>query len=124
MAAFPNTIGAGLAETDCIFESLRSSTSTLRCSCGWGRLFCVMQLLSHVLEPTRSPSNSTICRASSVEILKHSDHSSAADSQGMQISSQQSAPIAVRAARLKATVVPRSLVKFDDSAASPEGRDD
>ena len=75
MAAFPNTIGAGLAETGCIFESLRSSISTLRCSCGWGRLFCVMQLLSHVLELTRSPSNGTICRPSAVEILKHSDHS-------------------------------------------------
>jgi len=46
------TIGAGLAETGFILESLMRSCSILRCSCGWGRLGDVMVLLSH--EPEAS----------------------------------------------------------------------
>ena len=79
IAVFPNTIGAGFAEIGCIFESLRSSASTLRCSCGWGRLIGVIPLLSHVAAARRSPANCTIYEASSVESLKHSDHSGVAD---------------------------------------------
>jgi len=44
----PNTIGAGFAEIGFTLESFTSSASTLRCSCGWGRLACVMLLFSHV----------------------------------------------------------------------------
>jgi len=47
IADSPFTIGAGLAEIGCTFESLNSSASILRCSCGWGRLVCVMMRFSH-----------------------------------------------------------------------------
>ncbi len=48
-ADLPNTIGAGLAEIGFICESFTSSSSTLRCSCGWGRLVWVMTQFSHVM---------------------------------------------------------------------------
>jgi hypothetical protein len=46
-AGFPSTIGAGFAEIGFIFESFTSSSSILRCSCGWGRLVRVMMQFSH-----------------------------------------------------------------------------
>jgi len=49
IAAFAGTIGASLAEIGFTFESFTSSASTLRCSCGWGRLVCVMTVLSHAV---------------------------------------------------------------------------
>jgi len=36
IAGPPCTMWAGLAEIGFTFESLASSSSTLRCSCGWG----------------------------------------------------------------------------------------
>ena len=54
IAGFPSTIGAGFAEIGFIFESFTSSSSTLRCSCGGGRLACVMMQFSHVLRWRRS----------------------------------------------------------------------
>ncbi len=47
IADIPWTIGAGLAEIGFTCESFKSSSSTLRCSCGWGRLVCVMMQFSH-----------------------------------------------------------------------------
>ena len=47
IAGIPWTIGAGFAETGFTFESFTSSSSTLRCSCGWGRLVCLMIQFSH-----------------------------------------------------------------------------
>ena len=41
-AECPIPIGAGFAEIGFILESLRSSSSTLRCSCRGGRLVCVI----------------------------------------------------------------------------------
>ena len=41
----PIPIGAGFAEIGFILESLRSSSSTLRCSCRGGRLVCVIALI-------------------------------------------------------------------------------
>ena len=38
----PIPMGAGFAEIGFILESLRSSASTLRCSCRGGRLVCVI----------------------------------------------------------------------------------
>ena len=57
IADIPRTIGAGLAEIGFTFESFTSSASTLRCSCGWGRLVCVMMQFSHVLGWGRSISS-------------------------------------------------------------------
>ncbi len=42
IADIPWTIGAGFAEIGFTFESLTSSSSTLRCSCGWGWLVYVI----------------------------------------------------------------------------------
>ena len=47
IADIPWTIGAGLAEIGFTFESFTSRASTLRCSCGWGRLVCIMMQFSH-----------------------------------------------------------------------------
>jgi hypothetical protein len=49
IAGFPRTMGAGFAEIGFIFESLTSSSSTFRCSCGWGRLVRVMTPFSHAV---------------------------------------------------------------------------
>jgi len=68
IAASPRTMGAGFAEIGCTFESLRSRASTLRCSCGWGRLVCVMMPFSHMLGREHERFDCTICRAPSVEI--------------------------------------------------------
>jgi len=46
MADCSSPIGAGFAEIGFILESLRSSASTLRCSCRGGRLVCV---ITHIL---------------------------------------------------------------------------
>jgi hypothetical protein len=47
VADSPKAIGAGFAETGCFFARTRSSWSILRCSCGMGRLGCVIQKLFH-----------------------------------------------------------------------------
>ena len=49
IADFPSRIGAGFAESGFIFESFMRSSSTLRCSCGWGRIVWVMVQLSHLI---------------------------------------------------------------------------
>jgi len=49
LAVFPGTIGVGFAEIGLIFESFTSSSSTLRCSCGWGRLVCFIIQFSHAV---------------------------------------------------------------------------
>jgi hypothetical protein len=61
IANFLSAIGAGLAEIGFIFESFMSSFSTLRCSWGWGRLVCVMMLLSHASGAEKSTSDCTSC---------------------------------------------------------------
>ena len=43
----PWAIGAGFAEMGFTLESFTISCAILRCSCGWGRLVCVMTQLSH-----------------------------------------------------------------------------
>jgi hypothetical protein len=53
------TIGAGLAEIGFIFESFTSSFSTLRCSCGWARLVCVMLQFSHAVGAEEKHSDCT-----------------------------------------------------------------
>ena len=55
IAAFVGTIGASLTEIGFTFDSFTSSASTLRCSCGWGRLVCVMMVLSHVAAEENIP---------------------------------------------------------------------
>jgi len=47
VAGIPNAMGAGFAEIGLIVESLTSSSSTLRCSCDWGRLVRIMMQFSH-----------------------------------------------------------------------------
>ncbi len=49
IVGFPITIEAGLGEIGFIFESFTSSSSTLRCSCVWGRLVRVMMQFFHAL---------------------------------------------------------------------------
>jgi hypothetical protein len=55
IADIPWTIGAGLAEIGFTLESFTSSSSTLRCSCGWGRLVCVMVQFSHIVGRRSGP---------------------------------------------------------------------
>src|SRR5271169_3478554 len=69
IAGFPSTIGAGLAEIGFIFESFTSSSSTLRCSCGWGRLVSVMMQFSHAVGQRRRTQTAPSARLSAVEIL-------------------------------------------------------
>jgi hypothetical protein len=47
VADSPKAIGAGFAETGCFFARTRRSWSILRCSCGLGRLGCVIEKLFH-----------------------------------------------------------------------------
>jgi hypothetical protein len=47
-------MGADFVSIGFIFESFTSSFSTLRCSCGWGRLVCVMAQFSHSVGRRRS----------------------------------------------------------------------
>ena len=49
VAVCPYAIGAGFAETGCFLASWMSSCSILRCSCGMGRLGCVMSGFFHSL---------------------------------------------------------------------------
>jgi len=60
VADTPWTIGAGLQEIGFTLASFTSSCSILRCSWGWGRLFCVMDLFSHsVGRKEKSPPNAS-----------------------------------------------------------------
>jgi hypothetical protein len=54
VADSPSTMGADFVQTGFIFESFTSSFSTLRCSCGWGRLVCVKAQFSHSVGRRRS----------------------------------------------------------------------
>jgi hypothetical protein len=55
IAQIPWTIGAGLAEIGFTLESFTITCSILRCSCGWGRMVCVMAQFSHSVGRRRSP---------------------------------------------------------------------
>src|ERR1700733_13834069 len=56
IVVIPWTIGgAGLAEIGFILESLTSSCSILRCSCGWGGLVLVLAQFSQGVGRRRSP---------------------------------------------------------------------
>ena len=86
IAGFPTTTIAGLAAIGFIFDSFRSSSSTLRCSCRWGRLVCVIVPIVSRSEGGEKDAKRTVCKASSVEILKHSSNNTdGAGHQGMQI---------------------------------------
>ena len=47
VADCPKAIGAAFAETGCFFANAMSSRSILRCSCGMGRLGCVIRGFFH-----------------------------------------------------------------------------
>jgi hypothetical protein len=73
IAGFPGTIVVGFAEIGFIFESFMSSSSTLRCSCGWGRLVRFMMQFSHAMGAEEKDSElPPLARSPSVEIMKHS----------------------------------------------------
>jgi hypothetical protein len=64
MADIPWAIGAGLAEIGFTLESFMISCSILRCSCGWGRMVCLIAQFSHSVGRRRSPlSKGTIYEA-------------------------------------------------------------
>jgi hypothetical protein len=62
IAGFPGTIVVGFAEIGFIFESFMSSSSTLRCSCGWGRLVRFMMQFSHAVGAEEKDSELPPCK--------------------------------------------------------------
>src|SRR5579859_6950726 len=54
VANCPWVIGAGFAEMGCFLASAISSRSILRCSCGMGRLGCIMRTVCHSTDESHS----------------------------------------------------------------------
>src|SRR5579872_1310563 len=54
VADCPKASGAGFAETGRLFANAMSSCSILRCSCGMGRLGCIMRTVCHSTDDLHS----------------------------------------------------------------------